>query len=438
MNTPAFNISIADYISQFQKAEKSFSPQQSELKKSAINSFEQLGFPSTKNEEWKYTNVAGMLKNVFTSSGSDLILTQNDIKQFLPVEDDIIILVFENGKFNSRLSKISNIPDGIIAGNINDYVDHPAVIKHLGKIALHKNECFVALNTALFNQGPFIFAEKNVLCKKAIHLMFINDARSTATVSYPRNLIVASEGSTLNISESYYSIPAVNPSFCNPVTEIFIDDNAFIEFCKNESENFNDFHIDYTSAVLRKDSKFNIQTITSGGKMIRNNLKIELQQPNGSAYLNGLYVLSEDSHVDNHSFVDHASPDCYSNELYKGVMDGKSQGVFNGKIFVRKDAQRTNAFQSNKNILLSNDASMNAKPQLEIYADDVKCSHGATTGQLDEEAMFYLQSRGIGVKEARALLTNAFAEEVLNKITIPSLRARLKDDILFKLQKGND
>ena len=165
MNTPSLNISIADYISQFQKAEKSFSPQQSELKKSAINSFEQLGFPSTKNEEWKYTNVAGMLKNVFTSSGSDLILTQNDIKQFLPVEDDIIILVFENGKFNSRLSKISNIPDGIIAGNINDYVDHPAVIKHLGKIALHKNECFVALNTALFNQGAFIFAEKNVLCK---------------------------------------------------------------------------------------------------------------------------------------------------------------------------------------------------------------------------------------------------------------------------------
>lgn len=438
MNNHSLNISVADFIGQFQKIEKSFSPQYLELKIDAINNFKQLGFPTTKNEDWKYTNVAGLLKNNFAVPENDLKLTQKDIQQFLPIEDDIIILVFENGKYNNQLSKISNLPRGIIIGNLSEYANHEAVKSHLGKIAIHKNESFVSLNTALFSQGAFIFAEKNILCEKAIHLLFINDARNNPTVNYPRNLIVASRGSMLNISESYYSIEAINPSFCNPVTEIFIDDNANVEYCKNESENNNDFHIDYTSVFLRKDSKLNIQTITSGGKMVRNNLKIELQQQNGSAYLNGLYVPSGESHIDNHSFVDHASPDCYSNELYKGVIDGKSQGVFNGKIFVRKDAQRTNAYQSNKNILLSDDASMNAKPQLEIYADDVKCSHGATTGQLDEEAMFYLQSRGIGANVARALLTNAFAEEILNKITIPSLKEKLKEIIHLKLQKGND
>ena len=438
MNSPSLNISVADFVGQFQKAEKSFSTLHLEMKKDAINNFELLGFPTTKNEEWKYTNVAGLLKNSFSVSENNLRLTQEEIKQFLPLEEDMIVLVFENGKYNKELSKISNLPKRIIIGNLSEYINHDAVKRHLGKIALNKNESFVSLNTAFFNQGAFVFAEKNILCEKAIHLLFINDARINPTVNYPRNLIVASEGSMLNISESYYSIKAINSSFCNSVTEIFIDDNANVEYCKNESENNNDFHIDYTSVFLRKDSKLNIQTITSGGKMVRNNLKIELQQQNGSAYLNGLYVPSGESHVDNHSFVDHASPDCYSNELYKGVMDGKSQGVFNGKIFVRKDAQRTNAYQSNKNILLSDDASMNAKPQLEIYADDVKCSHGATTGQLDGEAMFYLQSRGIGATAARTLLTNAFAEEILDKITIPSIKEKLKEIIHLKLQKGND
>ena len=211
-----------------------------------------------------------------------------------------------------------------------------------------------------------------------------------------------------------------------------------MEFCKNEAENSNDFHIDYTSVILRKNSILNIHTITSGGNLVRNNLRVELQQQNGSAYLNGLYITSDNSHIDNHSFVDHASPNCYSNELYKGLLNGKSKGIFNGKIFVRKDAQKTNAYQSNKSIILSDEASMNSKPQLEIYADDVKCSHGATTGQLDNEAMFYLKSRGIGVNEARALLTNAFAEEILDKISIPSFREKLKRLIHVKLMKGND
>jgi Fe-S cluster assembly protein SufD len=181
-----------------------------------------------------------------------------------------------------------------------------------------------------------------------------------------------------------------------------------------------------------------IHTITSNGKIVRNNLRIELKGRNASAHLNGLYVVSGESHVDNHSVVDHASPDCYSNELYKGVLNGKSRGVFNGRIFVARDAQKTNAYQSNKNILLSDEASMNAKPQLEIYADDVKCSHGATTGQIDPEALFYLRSRGIGEREASALLTNAFAEEILDKISVSSVREKLKEIIHSSLKKGSE
>jgi Fe-S cluster assembly protein SufD len=432
------NIYIDDYITQIRNAEKTFSPQQTDLRKNAISSFERLGFPTTKNEEWKYTNVASFLKNSFKVAGNDQQLTLSDIKHFLPVEGDAILLVFHNGKFNNSLSHLSSLPPGIIAGNLGDYSDHAAVKNHLGKIALHANESFVALNTALFQHGAFVFADKNVVCEKPIHLLFVNDARQSATVTYPRNLVVASPGSSIRVTESYYSITAENSSFCNPVTEIFVDENAKIEFCKIESENLNDYHIDYTSAFLQKNSTLNVNTVTFGGMMVRNNLRIELQKQNGSAHLNGLYVTAGESHVDNHSVVDHASPDCYSNEFYKGVLDGKSQGVFNGKILVRKDAQKTNAYQSNKNILLSDNASMNAKPQLEIFADDVKCSHGATTGQLDPEAMFYLRSRGIGEIESRALLTTAFAEEILDRISISSLREKLKDVIHSKLKKGND
>jgi Fe-S cluster assembly protein SufD len=206
-----------------------------------------------------------------------------------------------------------------------------------------------------------------------------------------------------------------------------------VEICKNESEGNGDFHIDFTCVHQKRNSNFKIHTLTTGGKLVRNNLKIELQEKNCNAYLNGLYIVSGDSHVDNHSFVDHASPECYSNELYKGVLNGNGRGVFNGKIFVRKDAQKTNAYQSNKNILLSDDAVMNSKPQLEIYADDVKCSHGATTGQLDPEALFYLRSRGISEANSKAMLTQSFAGEILESITLDAAREKAEELVLEKL-----
>lgn len=429
---------VAGYISQYNDAIKSFLPGMSEIKGNAIKRFEELGFPTRKNEEWKYTDVSGLFKNNFIPGGKELKLTAADIKSFLPVDDKQIVLVFENGVFNKGLSQISELPKGLIAGDLQSNFNHASVKKHLGKIAVDNNESFIALNTALFHQGAFVYADKNFNSEFIIQLLFINDARLNPSVCYPRNLYVAEQSASLKISENYYSVNAVNPAFCNSVSEVFIGENASMEICKNEAESKNDFHIDYTGIFQRINSKLLINTITSGGGMVRNNLRIELQERNCSAYLNGLSVISGESYVDNHSFVDHASPDCYSNELYKGVLDEKARGVFNGKIFVRKDAQKTNAYQSNKSMLLSDDATMNSKPQLEIYADDVKCSHGATTGQLDPEAMFYFRSRGIGETTARALLTNAFAEEILDKITITQTREMLKSLIHHKLTKAEN
>jgi Fe-S cluster assembly protein SufD len=430
------NFPVDIFVEQFERSETSFAPEFIRLKKDAINNFKQLGFPTTKNEEWKYTSIAALLKTDFHLPDGKAILTREDVEKFFPLNDDAIQLVFENGKYCKALST-SELPKGIIAGNLFDYSNHDVVKKHFGQMAKLKNESFVALNTAMFSGGAFIFAEKNVVCEKTVHLIFINDSRLATTVNHPRNLIVASMGSSIKVTENYFSVASVNSSFSNPVSEIFIDDDAKVEYTKFENESAIDYHIDYTSAVIRRDATLNIHTITTGGNLVRNNLNIELLEKNGSAFLNGLYITSDGSHIDNHSFVDHSSPFCYSNELYKGLLFGKSQGVFNGKIFVRKDAQKTNAYQSNKTILLSDDASMNAKPQLEIYADDVKCSHGATTGQIDEEALFYLRSRGIGIDEASALLTNAFAEEILDKIAIPSYRDMLKQLIQKKLTNLN-
>jgi Fe-S cluster assembly protein SufD len=426
---------LTDYSSHYREAEESFDPSLREMKKNAMTRFGELGFPTTRNEDWKYTSLAGLLNQNFIPSGKELRLTADAIRPFVSGLEKEIVLVFENGKFNPALSRLEYLPANIIAGDLRDHTNHPAVREYLGKIASFTEESFVALNTALFSRGAFIYADKNVAGDVSIHLLFINDARTGPVVCHPRNLYIASAGSSLKISENYYSVKSADASFCNPVTEIHIGENASLELCKNQSEQNSDFHIDYTGIVQQKNSNLNINTITTGGKLVRNNLRIALQGRNASARLNGLYVISGGEHVDNHSYIDHASPDCYSNELYKGILDDQSRGVFNGRIYVRKDAQKTNAFQSNKNILLSDDANINSKPQLEIYADDVKCTHGATTGQLDSEAMFYLRSRGIGEREAQALLTNAFAEEVLEKISITALREKLMDRIHTRLLK---
>jgi Fe-S cluster assembly protein SufD len=421
------------YINDF----KSFNERQdsyAQLREESIGHFARLGFPTIKNEEWKYTNVSPLTKIDFhhSSPADKSSLTQKDINDFLICDSASTVLVFINGHYHPSLSKIAdnkNVTVKSLAASLNDAV----VKEHFGKYASVKNESFIALNTAFTFDGAFIHIPANAIVDAPIHLLYISDARKAATVAYPRNLVVAEKGSQAKIVESFHCIQSGNNNLTNSVTEIALKENAILEFNKIQKETNEAFHINHTEAYLSRNSTFNINTVTLGGEIVRNNLHIVLDDENCTTHLYGLYLLNGNQLVDNHTLVDHAMPNCFSNELYKGIIDDKAHGVFNGKIYVRQDAQKTNAYQSNKNILLSNDATMYAKPQLEIYADDVKCSHGATTGQLDEEALFYLRSRGIGEESARALLNTAFASDIINKITIPELKDNLVQYLTNKL-----
>ena len=408
------------------------------LRKASMERFAELGFPTTKNEEWKYTNVGPISQIDFHRSQppGKFALTGKDISDFFLCGKDAIVLVFENGYYNETLSRRDHLPQHMTVRSLASSMKDETVNQHLGKYAAIKTESFIALNTAFIIDGAFIHIPAGTIVEKPIHLMYVTDTREKATVSYPRNLIVAETNSQVRITESFHSFPSVNHSFINSVTEVVVNENANVEFNKIQNESKEAFHINHTEAYQQKNSTFSITTITLGGTIVRNNLHIVLNDENCTAHLNGLYLLNGNQLVDNHTLVDHAKPNCFSNELYKGIIDGKAQGVFNGKIFVRKDAQKTNAYQSNKNILMSDEASMNAKPQLEIFADDVKCSHGATTGQLDEDALFYLRSRGIGEDHAKALLNVAFAADVLKNITILPLKNMLSVLIAAKLKRS--
>lgn len=404
-----------------------------QIRKDALSRFETLGIPATKHEEWKYTNLTPLSKTEFHPALYHT-LSKDMVKQDLIAGADVILLVFENGKLNKELSSFDQLPKGITIGDLSDHYDHPAVVKNLAKHASFVNEAMVALNTAHIAEGIFIHIAENVQSEKSIHLLSVSGGEEN-TLAFPRNLLVVEKNASVNVIESFHSRDN-NAAFINSVTEVVLGENAKAEWSKIQLENSNTFHISHTECVQEANSNFDIHTITFGGKIVRNNLHIVLKGRNITSNLNGLYVSNGESLVDNHTLVDHASPNCNSNELYKGVLDGNSKGVFNGKIFVRKDAQKTNAYQSNKNILMSDGASMNAKPQLEIFADDVKCSHGATTGQLDKEALFYLRSRGIGEESARAFLTIAFAEDVLNRISNDVLRDELKNRINERLNSS--
>ncbi|MBK8587030.1 MAG: Fe-S cluster assembly protein SufD [Bacteroidetes bacterium] len=405
-----------------------------QIRKDALARFEALGIPTTKHEEWKYTNLTALTRSEFHPALYHT-LSKDVVVNDMIAGKEVILLVFENGRLNKELSSFDNLPKGITVGELGDNFDHPAVVKNLAKHASFENEAMVALNTAHIFDGAFIHVAENVHCEKPIHLLYISGGEEN-TLAFPRNLMIAEKNSSAKVIESFHS-RGNESSFINIVTEVVLEENSNVEWSKIQLENSNTFHISHTECSQSANSNFDIHTITFGGKIVRNNLHIVLNGKNITSNLNGLYVSNGDSLVDNHTLVDHAMPNCLSNELYKGVLDGKSKGVFNGKIFVRKDAQKTNAYQSNKNILMSDEASMNAKPQLEIFADDVKCSHGATTGQLDKEALFYLRSRGIGEEAARAFLTIAFADDVLNRITNETLRDELKNRINERLDKSN-
>jgi Fe-S cluster assembly protein SufD len=399
-------------------------------KKEAWANFEKSGFPTTKNEEWKYTNISAILKKDFILQG-DTTLTKDAIQPFLLGSAEANHIVFINGIYSKELSKIISPESSLIIKNFSD-ADPGILESYFGKLADANKDSLTALNTALAENGAFIRVPKGKIVEAPVILYFISDARQTDILTQPRNLFLIEENSQVKIIETFNNIGSKS-SFTNIVTEIIIRQDARVEYYKIQNESENGHHIGTTEVLHEAKSIFSSTTVTINGGVVRNNLNILLQAEFCESTLYGLYVLKNKQHVDNHTLVDHAKPNCYSNELYKGILDDKSTGVFNGKIFVKPDAQKTNAFQSNKNILLSKDASMNTKPQLEIFADDVKCSHGTTVGQMDEEPLFYLRSRGIREDNAKALLMNAFANDIIEHIKIEPLKEKIQHLVFQRL-----
>lgn len=398
------------------------------LRESAIESFARLGFPALGSEEWKYTSVDPIASVPFAHANGEGRAVTGDIFAPAFVDETCPRLVFVNGEYSARLSSLSGLAAGVRVASLRAALaaNDPALETHLGRAARFLEQPFVALNTALMEDGAVVLVPEGCRMAAPIYLVFVSLAQEQALQSQPRNLVVLEAGSEATIVESYVGIEAGN-YFTNAVTELFAAENAVVDYYRIQREASRGFHVGAVEARLSDGCSFTAHGITLGGSLVRNDVHAVLDGEGAECVLNGLYLADGDRHVDNHTEIEHAKPRTRSLELYKGVLSGSARGVFNGKIIVHKDAQKTDAHQTNKNLLLSDRSVANSKPQLEIYADDVKCSHGSTIGQLDGDALFYLRSRGLSPDDARSLLSYAFARDVVGRVKIPALRERLDD-----------
>ncbi|MDD5560487.1 Fe-S cluster assembly protein SufD, partial [Candidatus Methylomirabilis sp.] len=378
------------------------------IRTAAFGRFAELGFPTTRLEDWKYTNVAPIAKTPFTRAGQAWGMRPAESLELFGFEEVACAqLVFVNGRYASDLSSLEKLPEGVVVSSLATVLAcNPASVEgHLAQHAGYHDQAFVALNTAFMEDGAFVSIPKDTIVEAPIHLLFISSAPfGSVPVSYPRNLIVVGSHSQVRIVESYVGLKH-DIYFTDVVTEIVGGENAVIDYYKVQRESEEAFHVATVQAQLSRSSTFSSHTIDLGGALVRNNLDVALNGEGAECFLNGLYMVTGRQHVDNHTRIDHAQPHCSSRQLYKGILDGKARGVFNGKIVVHKAAEKTDAKQVNKNLLLSEDAVIDSKPQLEIFNNDVKCTHGTTIGQHDQEAMFYLRSRGVDLAAAGSLLT---------------------------------
>jgi Fe-S cluster assembly protein SufD len=400
-----------------------------ELRRTSIMRFAALGFPTPRNEDWKYTNVAPIAQLPFKPAVKPS-LASVDAARFAFTGLGGSRLVFVNGHFAPELSAISKLPRGVKIGSLAAAMDSDAdlVKQHLDRYASATDHAFRALNAAFFADGAFLYVPKGVVVEEPVHLVFVAAASENGTAVHPRNLIVAEAGSQIKVVESYVSVGSA-AGFTNAVMEIAVGEGANVEHCKFQDESRDAFHVATIQSSLARDSRFTSHSISIGAQIARHDINTVMTGEGVECVLNGLYVASGSQLVDHHMIVDHAQPRCASHEFFHGILGGKSRGVFNGKIFVRPGAQQTDAKQTNRNLLLTDDATVDTKPQLEIFADDVKCTHGATVGRLDEDAIFYLRSRGIPHSAARRMLTQAFASNILARIGVEPVRKQL-DELL--------
>ncbi len=425
------------YINNFQSFEQSLNGESSSpvhaMRKDAITAFSQLNFPTTKDEEWRFTNISPLLQHNFIPAEEKVAISTDKLSAYTFENMDCYLLVFINGIYSEELSHLQNLPAGIVVKNISEAIkeNHPAVEKHLGKYADYKNHIFTSLSTMFTREGAFIYIPDGKIVEKPIHVLFLSYADEKKILVQPRNLFVAGKNSQATILEHYASV-GEDIYFTNSVTEIVTDENSVVDHIKLQEESKKAFHISRMEVDQERSSNFASHMISLGAEIARNDFNTRFNGVGGESMLNGLFMIEQNQLFDAHTMIDHAMPHCNSHEHYKGILDDHSRGVFNGKVMVRKDAQKTNAFQENNNIILSHDALVNTKPQLEIFADDVKCSHGATIGQLDEESLFYLQSRGIGAEAAKSLLLHAFASDVLKTIKVEPVRNYIEDILTNK------
>ena len=425
------------YVDAFKKWQSSAKgdglPWVKDLRQAGISSFASLGFPSTKHEEWKYTNVEPVVSRPFGfANGEVKSLGGADILAAAFVEADAPRLVFLNGVYAAALSSTRGLPSGVRLASLSELRGKDGILPSLiGRYANHRRNPFVALNTAFMDDGSVVMIPPGCRLSQPIYLVYASGAMERPIMSHPRTLIVLGAGSEVSIVESYTGING-GSYFCNAVTELIGESDALAHHYRLQKEGTAAFHVGTLAASLGRGCHVTAHAITLSGALVRNDVHVSLDGEGAECVLNGLYLGADKQHIDNSTEIEHAKPRARSLELYKGILDDASHGVFNGKIVVHKDAQKSDARQTNRNLLLSPDAVVNTKPQLEIYADDVKCSHGSTIGQLDPDALFYLRSRGLGTEEARSLLSFAFASDIVGRIKVAALRRRLDDYLVAK------
>jgi len=404
------------------------------VRNSGMDRFEHLGFPSVREEDWKYTNLAALAKENFVPAIQDSVV--RDVSQFAYPETEGAHLVVVNGFLREDLSQTSGLGDAVAVDLFSAAADaryNKIIRKYLARNAGYHNNGLTALNTAFLQSGVFLWIPKNVKVERPLQITFVADGEQSA--SFPRVLVVAEENSSATLIESFVG---EGRYFTNAIVEVVVKDGAQFEHYRLQRESKDAFHASTSSVELGRASRYYTTSINLGAQLSRHDISVVMDHEGAETSVDGLYMVDSDQHTDTHSVIDHKQPHCNSHQLYKGILDGNGRAVFNGKIFVREGAQKTDAMQTNKNLLLSEKARVDTKPQLEIYADDVKCAHGAAIGQIDPEELFYLETRGIGPELGRNLLTYGFAEEVIAKIKIESIRSKLDEIVLRQLHASLD
>jgi Fe-S cluster assembly protein SufD len=406
-----------------------------QTRRDAFERFAAIGFPGPRQEDWKYTRVAPIEKRAFRPMPKTCVgLAPEDLETFYFSQATDHRLTFINGQHSRPLSQTKSLPEGVIVRSLADALSErtEGLAPHLARYADPDAHGFTALNTAFMADGAYVHVPRNTVLEHPIHLLFVTTTQEEELFTHPRILIVAEEGAQASVIESYVHLGS-SVYFTNALTEAVVGQNASIDHYKVQREHPKAFHIATLQVHQERDSQFTSHSASLGGLLVRNDINTALAAEGAHCTLNGLYMVGGRQHVDYHTSIHHLKPHCTSRECYKGVLSGRARGVFNGRIYVHPHAQKSDAEQANDNLLLSQDAEIDTKPQLEIYADDVKCAHGATVGQLDERMVFYLRSRGIDQDVARGLLTYGFAGDIVDRMDIAPVRTHMRDLLLTQL-----